>query len=119
WGWAQLWFYRRTGEPRYLEDAIAAGRFLEESAEPAPEGRRWRNPLDGNVHYGLAFGASGIALFLANLYRESRIADFRELALQALAYEMSAAVDRDTAIKWTNYDQADRVCEPYMEHGSA
>lgn len=119
WGWAQLWFYRLKGDRQSLDNALAAGRFLRDSAEAAPVGRRWRNPLDGNIHYGLAYGASGIALFLAQLYRESGEEEFRQLALEALAFERSAAIDQDSIVKWFNHDKAEGICEPYFEHGSA
>jgi hypothetical protein len=120
WGWAHLWFHRQKGDPVFLERAREAGEYLVATAEAREAGCCWRNPLDGNVHFGFGYGASGIALFLLHLYEACQDSRFLDLARRGLDFELSGALDLDAAdLKWVNHEEGARVCEPYWEHGSA
>lgn len=119
-GWAHLWFFLRTGEQGFLDRALAAGNYLLETAEHRDEGCAWRNPSDGLIHYGFAYGASGISLFLLELYQHTRDERFLIIARRGLDFELAGAMDSSAPIlRWFNHEEASDISEPYFEHGSA
>jgi serine/threonine protein kinase len=117
-GWANLWFYSRDPQPDFLQRALEAGEHLLASAQDRETGCCWPN-LDGNVHYGFAYGASGICLFLSQLYRATGDTRFGDLARRGLAFELASALDTAGVIRWFNHEKAREICEPYWEYGSA
>ena len=120
WGMVQLWFHGRSGDPACLDHAREAGESILATAEKSGPGIRWRNPADQQVHFGLAYGASGVALFLASLYQATGEERFREAADAAIRFEVSKAQDpKAKALQWINHEGAANVFEPYWLHGSA
>lgn len=120
WGMVQLWFFERKRQAIHLERACEAGEQILAMAEQRERNLCWRNPLDREVHFGLGYGASGVALFLLNLYRATRHKSFRTAAEAAIRFELSNAhKPRSSALKWPNYEGAVDIFEPYWRHGSA
>lgn len=119
WGMAQLWFFERSRKPEHLHRACEAGERILAAAERRSRGLCWRNPIDRQVHFGLAHGTSGIALFLLSLHHASREERFRAAAEAAIRFERSQASPRGQALRWRNHESAGEVFEPYWRHGSA
>src|ERR1700722_3277622 len=67
WGHASLHFWRRTGDARWLDQASRAGEHLLRVSQRDSRHLWWDTP-DAFLHYGFGRGASGISLFLAQLY---------------------------------------------------
>ncbi|MER5733692.1 class IV lanthionine synthetase LanL [Streptomyces sp. NPDC002138] len=69
-GLAQLYFWRTTGDPRFLERAAEVAEGLLTAARHTPEGVFWPVPEDfdsglaGAWHYGFAHGVAGVGTFL-------------------------------------------------------
>ncbi|MEO0488512.1 MAG: type 2 lanthipeptide synthetase LanM family protein, partial [Cyanobacteria bacterium J06659_2] len=84
-----LSLYQVTGEITVLEKAIACGQhLLSQQTHPASGPKAWKNlaekPLTGFSH-----GATGIAYALLRLYAITDDPDYREAALEGMAYERS------------------------------
>ncbi|MBW8874144.1 MAG: class III lanthionine synthetase LanKC [Acidobacteria bacterium] len=87
WGLAQLHFWHRLGEARFLEEAFNFGRELARSAHVTPEGVTWAAP-ERSPH-GLVEGPSGIGLFLLHLAATTDKPEFLDLALEALRFDLA------------------------------
>jgi hypothetical protein len=120
WGLVQLWFFDRWQEPRYLARAGEAGERILAAAERRRQGLCWRNPLDGRVHFGLAHGASGVALFLLHLYRATRDDRWRTAAEAAVRFDLGRAENpRGRMLQWREHEESGTTMIPYWLHGSA
>ncbi len=98
WGIANLHFWKRTGQPKYLDRARFAARHLLETAELSKEGLSWKIE---NVNYvGLPHGSSGVALFLLYLHLATGDASYLEPALRALDFELAHAVRAEDKLWW-------------------
>jgi len=117
WGLASLKFHDSTQESLFLSKAIEAGEYLVSTAQEDDAGYCWKSILHDRIHFGLAYGASGIALFLLNLFRATAEKKFLEHAERAMAYEVANAIVRDEQMTWGRYSR-DSLEEPYWLHGS-
>ncbi len=119
WGLVQLWF-AAGGRSEALDRAREAGEHLLATAERRPRGLCWVHPPDEQVHFGLGYGASGVALFLLHLARATGEARYLRAAEEAIRFELaSAANPRARRLRWPNSEQRLDVHEPYWRHGSA
>ncbi|HEX7089414.1 MAG TPA: lanthionine synthetase C family protein [Longimicrobiales bacterium] len=118
WGWASLYFHDRTGDAEYLERAIAAGAHLLATAEREDGLLSWRHSLDGRVHFGFAYGASGIALFLLHLGLRTGDHEFMAAAVGALEHDLRNAHVTREGLAWGRFP-GDHLVEPYWLHGGA
>ncbi|XXF76975.1 lanthionine synthetase C family protein [Myxococcaceae bacterium GXIMD 01537] len=118
WGLASLEFFHRTGKAAYLERAIQAGEHLLRTATREGDTCRWRCEVEERVHYGFGFGASGIALFLAYLHRDTGRSDFLETALQGMEYDIAQKVESAVGWQWRRFE-GDSLLYPYWIHGAA
>ncbi|MEM9553306.1 MAG: class III lanthionine synthetase LanKC [Acidobacteriota bacterium] len=118
WGWVQLYFHRRYGSERELERAVRIGDLLLQSST-VDDGLRWWPQSDGKINFGLAYGASGVAMFLAQLAHASNDGRFATAALQCLRFERSNGIDRPSGgLSWGRHSE-DSTAMPYWEHGAA
>lgn len=120
WGLCQLWFARRCEESTFRDQALQAGDQILAMAERREQQLFWRQELDQKVHFGLGYGASGIALFLAHLFAATGEERFRLAARQGLAFEIASA-DRaqGNVLRWRNYQGESDIVIPYWRHGGA
>ncbi len=118
WGLASLSLHQATGHDRCLTAAVEAGEHLLSTEELRSEGSCWRNSVDQQVHYGFAFGASGIALFLLYLHQATGEQRFLECARRGVAFETESAMDFSGKPKWVRFE-GDLLTEPYWLHGAA
>ncbi len=98
WGLANLHFWKKTNDDRYVERAIAIGNHLVQTSTVTPEGVCWNH--NGTINYGLGHGQSGIATFLIYLNAAKPNASFRETAVQAIDYDCAHAFERDNLLLW-------------------
>lgn len=85
-----LALYRESGDAETLDRAVECGGHLMSHRQPSDEAgpRAWPT-LDGRVLAGFAHGAAGIAFALMRLSRASGEGQFREAALEGIAWEDS------------------------------
>jgi serine/threonine protein kinase len=98
WGLANLHFWRRTGEERYLDAALAAGEHLIRSAREEATGLSWQT--EGQTRLGFGEGASGVATFLIflNACRPDR--RVLETAVKAVDYDVSMRQEDSGMVSW-------------------
>jgi len=119
WGMTNLKFWLTTGKDVYLDNAKKAGEMLEGCAHQATNGLCWPDP-DGGTQLGLAHGASGIGLFLLYLHSATGNEKYKKMAVAALDYDISYAVDTDNGgLTWSKKSGANDILYPYLEYGSA
>jgi hypothetical protein len=118
WGWTALHLFDRTQDEKYLTLAREAGGFLIESAETHSEGLSWINTTDSQVHLGFAHGASGIALFLLELWHRSGEDRFLDAAVRALDFDLAHQREDENGISWAR-DPRSTTMMPYLMHGAA
>ncbi|MFL5663567.1 MAG: type 2 lanthipeptide synthetase LanM family protein [Ktedonobacteraceae bacterium] len=84
-----LTLYAVAPSPEILLIAVQCGEHLLAHAHTMPEGVGWKTKLQDVPLAGFAHGVAGIAWSLLRLAEVSGQERFREIALQALAYERS------------------------------
>lgn len=117
WGLASLRIYKASEDRSFLNKAIEAGEHLLATGQRTPLGCFWKTSLDDLTHSGLAYGPSGIALFLLHLYRISGQARFLELATSAIDFEVAQGGDGEQ-LRWGRF-AGDQLEEPYWIYGAA
>ena len=118
WGLASLRFFQATGSEEYLDRAKQAGDFLLDRAVRSGESCHWPPGEDEPVPYGFGFGASGIALFLAELYVATGDRGLRETALGALEFDLANRVETEIGWGWRRFE-GDNLVRPYWMDGAA
>jgi class III lanthionine synthetase len=116
-GMANLHFYLRTGEARYLTAAHELGESLLESARDDDKGLYWEP--DGFVHVGYGYGQSGVALFFLRLFQLSGSERLLSAGRRALEFDFSHAVELEPGVLSFPAAPSDKTVEPYLEQGSA
>ena len=97
--------FQEAPAARYLDEAVRAGAYLLDSAEPDGDRLRWLIELGRTATYqmGMAHGAPSIGYFLAELYRFTNDERFRDGALGAARWLQSAAVDTEHGAGWPSH----------------
>lgn len=116
-GLASLYFWGRTKEHCFLEQARTLGNHLLRTSIEDEGGVQWRN-VDGRCYCGYAHGASGIALFLLYLYKATQESKYLEYAQLGIEREIARSVDRDGALAWARSPE-DNITFPYWRFGSS
>ncbi|MFA5141008.1 MAG: class III lanthionine synthetase LanKC [Elusimicrobiota bacterium] len=118
WGMACLRFWLRTAERRYLDAAAKAGDALL-AASQERDGRLCWPAKDGAVRCGLAYGSSGIGLFLLYLDRALGGGRFEDAAVRSLDNDIRAGIERDGRLSFPRSDKRLDIVSPYWSQGSA
>lgn len=119
WGMANLRFWRATKKEVYLKNASQAAADLLQTARLGASGLSWPS-RDGKIRYGLAYGSSGIGLFLLYLHAATGDEAHKIAAISALDHDLAAAVEiGGHGLTWPKDDDPHRVLYPYLEQGSA
>jgi hypothetical protein len=117
-GWTSLEFAKRFSGQDYMDAAIRAGDFLAVSAETDRAGVFWNGQGTRGVSLGAAFGNSGIALFLLQLYEATGDHAYRELAVRAIDFDLSHGRLSDFDARWPSTTLEDGT-RPYWLNGTA
>ncbi|MDP9024070.1 MAG: class III lanthionine synthetase LanKC [Candidatus Eremiobacteraeota bacterium] len=119
WGISCLRFFCASGDERYLAWAIAAAQGLLNRAEITSDADLYWPQADG-IHYGLAFGASGVALFLLYLGLVSGDARYIEQGRRALNYDVRKLREVIPGVWSLGYGTMyDGIYVPYLSYGSS
>jgi len=116
-GLASLYFFRRTGEGRFLAKARELGDSLISKAASEDNGCYWTN-VDGIAYLGYAHGGSGIALFLLYLHLATGDPKYLPYATAGLEYEISHASIGPDQMAWGRV-KGDSQESPYWRLGTS
>jgi hypothetical protein len=113
-GWVYLQAHAVTGEPHFLEQARAAGRWLNAVALAEGDGRAWAE-YEGSerVHSGLNSGVAGTGWFLHDLGLVTGDESFTRSAEGARQWLLATAVRSGTGLSW----HGTRVGTEWTVHG--
>jgi hypothetical protein len=116
-GLANLHFYVRTSNTRYLTVAKDLGDSLLASARENDNGLYWE--ADGLLHIGFGYGQSGVALFLLRLAQLTSDERYRDAGRRALDFDLSRAEEREKDVLAFPRTPGDPTALAYLEEGSA
>ena len=118
WGLASLKFFIATGNELYLDRARQAGQRL--IATRRMETNRYYWERDGRVEYGLAHGASGIALFFLYLWLVTQQEEYLAAGRGALDFDLGHGVETGNGgLSWADSPETPTRIKPYWQYGSA
>lgn len=117
-GLASLSFFQRTGDERYLANAVDAADHLLRTSKVDGDTICWPD-ADGSAPVGYAYGASGIALFLLYLSLATGEARYLDAGTGALEYDLGQGVSRDGALRFPARSNRPDTVSPYWENGGA
>lgn len=93
-----------TQEPRYLEAAASAGRWLIAHSVVEDGGRKWSADVGWDRYYtGFSHGTAGVAFFLARLGQASGDPQFLTAAQEGAKWLAAVEVPDDGGCKWPHY----------------
>jgi hypothetical protein len=118
WGLAALALYERTGEDWLGALACRAGDFLVETAERDENGAFWTDRDESIVRLGFAYGGSGIATFLLNLWKATGDERYLSTARGAMDFEVANAQERGDSLVWGAVPNSNEH-RPYWLRGGA
>ena len=78
----------------------------------------WRRLMDGRVHFGIAYGAAGVAFYLLHLYGVTGETKYLRTAKRALRFELAHALEQFGGLGWLRWE-GDTLLVPYWMYGSA
>jgi lantibiotic modifying enzyme len=118
WGLASLRLFGRTGDRTYLSWATRAGDYLLETAVRTGDTWHWKPDQDEPTPYGFGYGASGVALFLADLHLATGDREVRDAAVRALEFDLAHKVETELGWSWPRFE-GDGAVRPYWIQGAA
>ncbi|HZF55600.1 MAG TPA: class III lanthionine synthetase LanKC [Polyangiaceae bacterium] len=116
WGLANLFFFRKLGDERYLKSAVEAFAAIKPKLEREDKGIFYVN--DGLIYSGLAHGPSGIGYFMLRLYEATRQEEHLDVARGLFDFDLSKAEEKDGEILFRRAVN-DTLFYPYWRIGSA
>jgi hypothetical protein len=120
-GWAltNVAFFLALHDERYLAEAKRCADELLREAHEDERGLSWA--YDGDVHYGLYHGASGVALFLTYLALATNDERYLAAARDALRFDLAHAqpIENGRGVSWPYRAGFPGVLLPYWSYGSA
>jgi hypothetical protein len=117
-GLAALALFVKTGRADFLEYSRWCAEELLARAEARESGLCWQAP-DGQVYYGMGFGASGVALFLLSLHLATRDPRWLREGQRALAFDLAGCIRLEQLISWPYRVGSPGPRLPYLEFGAA
>ncbi len=118
WGLVSLYFYQATGDPYYLAKVGEACEYLISTARSEGGMLCWAHSMDGEIHLGYGYGASGIALFLLRAGLALGKPDVVECASRALSFDLQNRMETPRGWAWP-HQVGGKVRLPYWAHGAA
>lgn len=116
-GMANLYFYLKTNNEKYLDAAIDLGKFLLHSAQENDKGIYWEDK--GKTYIGYGYGQSGVSLFLLRLYQLMGEKQFLAYGERALKFDLSHGFEMEEGVLSFPASADDNTTyEPYIEAGS-
>lgn len=116
-GLTNLFFFKKTGDEVYLNNAITVKKKILASAEMNIKHIYWKNK-EGIIPCGYADGATGIAYFLLLLSSATNDKFLLMIAKRAIDFELNNVVESDTTTSLRRNTTSNTV-SPYMFTGTA
>jgi hypothetical protein len=117
-GMANLHLYMRTNRARYLESAQRLAEDLLRDANERDGLVFWES--DHQIHLGLGYGQSGVALFLLRLYQVTGEQTFLLQGRKALAFDFGHRLEVEPGVdSFPIRPSVTNAAEPYLEAGTA
>lgn len=118
WGSVSLWLYEQTKLDLYAERALAAADSILACADFDDKGTFWRSALDEHIHYGYAYGASGVGLFLLSVGQALDRPDAVRMAVSAIEYDVAHREEDIYGWTWPQHSGSRRLLA-YWAEGAA
>lgn len=118
WGLANLFFHHRSGDPVFLDQAVAMADLIVPHLAYEGDTLYYQN-VDGAVYYGYGHGAAGIALFYLHLYQATGDTEHLATAERLLDFEIAHALERNGGVVWARSSMDSTVHTPYLRTGNA
>ena len=112
-----LQVYRETGNRRYLETAIQAGKYIESFGHKGKHGGTYYDLYDleragegekGTVHVNFSHGSSGTAYLWAVLYEATRDKHYLDLANDVIRYLDGISIGDENAVLFPYQDHPEK-----------
>jgi hypothetical protein len=117
-GMANIHMYQEFGDQRYLDQAFLLADHLLRAAKENETGIFWKD--GANIHIGLGYGQSGVALFLLRLSEQTGDQRYRAIGEKALAFDLAQAQELEPGLH--TFPRAigeHHTTLPYIEEGGA
>lgn len=117
-GMADLFFYSQTNELHYLQKAQRLAQSLLREAKDRDGLMFWES--DGEVHLGLGYGQSGVALFLLRLYQVTGERSLLQQGSNALQFDLSYGIEIEPGVtSFPIRPSETKAVDAYIEVGTA
>jgi Lanthionine synthetase C-like protein/Protein kinase domain len=116
-GLANLFFFARLSDDKYLKNAVAAFEQIKSKLKSDKGGLSYYNT--DTVYHGFAHGAAGIGYFLLRLHEVTREEEHIEVAKKLLDFELASAEEEQPGYAVFKRSVEERVYYPYWRLGSA
>lgn len=116
WGLANLFFFERLGDQKYLDNAVHAFAEIKPKLERDDDGYFYTNA--GDVYAGLGHGAAGIGYFLLRLFQVTRQDEHLEVATGLLDFDFAKAEETEESVRFRR-SANNPTFYPYWRVGSA
>jgi serine/threonine protein kinase len=119
-GLANLYFWQKTKNELYLAEAIKIADIICETAMAESDGCSWDN-IDGEgTGVGLWEGASGISLFLLNMYCATKNTRYLLTGENGLKFDISCGREIEGTLGFPRHTKnGNNILYPYLAYGSA
>ncbi|NHQ86629.1 protein kinase/lanthionine synthetase C family protein [Iodobacter sp. HSC-16F04] len=119
-GLANLYFWQKTKNEFFLTEAIKIADIICETAMAESDGCSWDNIEGKGTGVGLFEGASGIALFLLNIYCATKNARYLLVGENGLKFDISCGREIEGTFGFPKHTiNGNNILYPYLAHGSA
>lgn len=118
-GLANLFFWNKTKDEKYLNEAIECAEHLISIGIYHTNGTVSWPSLDGTTYIGYPKGASGIALFLLYLFSITKNTRYLEISKKAISFDLSFSLDKGNFISFPSKTSNSVSFSPYWLSGSA
>jgi serine/threonine protein kinase len=117
-GWVSLQMYLWTKRQVFADKALEIGTQIVRNQVVTENGIAWTSPTTGETPVGLAYGVSGIALFLLYLSRITNNGGFESAARCALEHVLGTGDNQKLLdrLRWTTESNR-RLWTPYWLNG--
>ncbi|STQ90345.1 class III lanthionine synthetase LanKC [Iodobacter fluviatilis] len=119
-GLACLNLWQKTNKEHYLSEAVKIADIICETAMAEGDGCSWDNVEGKGTGVGLMEGASGIALFLLNIYCATKNARYLLVGENGIKFDISCGREIEGTFGFPKHTvNGNNILYPYLAHGSA
>lgn len=119
-GLANLYFYKKTNDEKYLDIAIERAEDIIKKSKNDEQGNIFWEDIHGDIYYGYGSGSSGISLFLLYMYLETNNEKYLNYGIKGLNHDLfHVFVNEDgvLALNRGSKKENSHVQSPYIYDG--